>query len=179
MHTGVFTTDAGRRRTLLIYGVIWIVLAVGIGLIAGSVAIVAPNLRLFSLALFVGFVLIIYPGVVGTSFLLAKTTARAANGPGRKAGGGAASLYLKACGWVSANTLGGLGSEHRAFLLSGYVCQGCGATLVGGADVDCFAADGRQIALGRANADGYEFGCHKCGYRWPLRDRPPSQPAGI
>src|SRR5450759_276087 len=82
MHTGVFTTDAGRRRQLLIYGVIWIVQAVGIGLIAGSIAIVAPNLRLFSLALFVGFVLIIYPGVVGTSFLLGKTTARAKGGPG-------------------------------------------------------------------------------------------------
>jgi len=84
--------------------------------------------------------------------------------------------YLKLCGIAAATTLGKLdrySEDHQKFLASGFVCQGCNATLMrwwGVADVRCLSESGERVSLAIARIKGKAFECPKCGHRWQFRD---------
>ena len=83
--------------------------------------------------------------------------------------------YVRFVGSLTAATLGKWDHytpEHRSFLASGFVCQGCKQLLLTRylvADVKCYDADGNQISMMYARSKGRYFECPKCKYQWTLR----------
>lgn len=88
--------------------------------------------------------------------------------------------YIALTGYICVYTIGVIDRytvEHRRFLYSGFTCGSCQEFLVRKsllADVITYDAQGNEIPVFNARAQGKQFGCPRCGHRWDLRLTKPS-----